>query len=144
MNVKAIIAGLVGLVIGVAGYYLVGRSPSVVQHLVQPTTPPNVALMLGQDLSSNVSYAAKSLMTPPMRRQFTMADWTALRHWIGETDGYGFATYEVLTFPNHRSLTLWLTTPVGGPSNHWEIQQIKEGTTLTTTPSSPLVNTTSP
>ncbi len=130
MKVKTPLAGLVGLVVGVAGYYVVGRAPSVVQHVVQPTTPSNVALMFGQDVSANVSYAAKSLMTPPTRRQFTQADWRTLRQWVGKTGEDGFATYEVLTFPNHRSLALWLTTPIGGPSNNWEVQQIQEGTNL--------------
>jgi hypothetical protein len=135
MNLKTVVAGLIGLVIGVAGYYLVARSPNV----IEPSTPSNLALMFGQDVNSNAAYPAKSLMTPSARRLFTSADWQALRHWAGNTGGYGFATYEVLTFPNHHSLTLWITTPIGGPGNQWEIQQIQEARTASSPMSAALV-----
>ncbi len=144
MNLKIILAGFIGLIVGASGYYMLGRSPSVSQHEIQPSTPPNVALMFSQDMTANVSYGAKSLMTPSTRHHFTKADWLALRHWVGKSDGYGIATYEVLTFSHHRSLTLWLTTPIGGPNSHWEIQQIKEGTTVTSTSSSPFVQVSHP
>ena len=140
MNLKPIIAGLFGLVVGLAGYYLLGRTPSI----VQPTTPPNAALMFEQDVRANVSYAAKALMTPPTRRQFTQADWQSLRHWVGQANGYNFATYEVLTFPSHRSLILWLTTSTDDPSNDWEIQQIQEANKLTSIPSPSFVKATTP
>lgn len=97
---------------------------------MQPTTPTNVALMFGNDVSINSLYAMKSLMPLAARRHFTQGDWTSLRRWIGKrgADGYGLTTYEVLTFADHRTIALWLTTPIGSQSNVWQIQQIDEGT----------------
>ena len=62
MNLKMFLAGLIGLDLGVVGYYMVGRSPSVVHHDLEPTTPTNVALLFDNDVIANNSYAAKSLM----------------------------------------------------------------------------------
>ncbi len=130
MNWKTVVAGLTGMIVGILGYYWLGQSPSVVQHDMQPTTPTNVALMFGNDVSINSLYAMKSLMPLAARRHFTQGDWTSLRRWIGKrgADGYGLTTYEVLTFADHRTIALWLTTPIGSQSNVWQIQQIDEGT----------------
>ncbi len=67
MNLKTVVAGLIGLVIGVAGYYLVARRPNV----IEPSTPSNLALMFGQDVNSNAAYPAKSLMTAACLRART-------------------------------------------------------------------------
>ena len=146
MNMKPVVAGLMGLVVGVLGYYLVGRSPSVVHPTMQPTTPTNVALIFDSDVTANSLYALKSLMPQATRRHFTAADWTSLRRWIGKrgSEGYGLATYEVLTFPNHRSVTLWLTTPIGSDSPLWQVQQVVEGTHVPPQSSSSFVASTHP
>lgn len=144
MNAKTLVTGLVGLVIGVLGYYLVGRAPGMVNHEVRPTTPTNVALLFRNDVSANSLYAAKSLMPQATRSHVTPADWISLRRWMGDSNGYGFATYEVLTFPNKRTLTLRLNLPTGTRSNLWQVQQIQEGTAIQMHPWSVFVGSKNP
>ena len=126
MNLKTVLAGVIGLVIGVGGYYLIGlQSAKTI-----PQTPTEMGIQFGTDINANSLFAARSLMTGHASRQFSQIDWKSLKRWAGSgsTKGFAFQTNEVLTFPDGHTLTLWLINPIGSTNSSWQIQQITEGT----------------
>lgn len=129
MNLKTIIAGLSGVVVGVLGYYFLGRSPASAHHIMQPTSPTNLALIVRQDVKANDVYAVRSLMPKRLAGQFTQSDLSSFRKWMGPGGTSDLATYEVLTFPNHHAISLWITQPIGTSSNLWQVQQMTETST---------------
>ena len=102
-------------------------------NVVKANSPTNVALMLTQAVDSGNLYSVQDLMTPPQRKQFTNADLISVRQYIGvgtkAEAGAFLNNYEVITFGNRHSITLWITPSLN--KNHtWQVQRISEGVTI--------------
>ncbi|GLG00289.1 hypothetical protein Alches_03280 [Alicyclobacillus hesperidum subsp. aegles] len=99
---------------------------------MRPTSPTSVSLMFEQAIVSDQPEKAQQLMTPLTRNTFTRTDFNALRQYIGggrvASDFSTLKTYEVLTFGNGHSVTLWITH--FNNDGIWEIQRIIKGSTF--------------
>ncbi len=124
MKIKSVLTGLIGFVVGIGGYYLLGRSPAQARHIVQATTPTNVGLMFMQAVAANDVYAAKSLMVPGVGHDLTPMALQHLRAWLPQKDGTGIATYEVLTFSDHKELKLEIVPSLTGRPQLWQVEKI--------------------
>lgn len=122
---------LLGIVIGVGGFYFATMTPG--SNVVKATSPTNVALMFTQAVDSGNLYSVQELMTPQQRKIFTSAELTSVRQYIGvgtkAEAGSLLNNYEVITFGNGRSVTLWLT-PTLNKNQTWQVQRISEGVTI--------------
>ena len=131
LELKNFLWVLLGIVIGVGGFYFATMTPG--SNVVKANSPTNVALMFTQAVDSGNLYSVQDLMTPPQRKQFTNADLTSVRQYIGvgtkAEAGSSLNNYEVITFGNGHSITLWLTPSLN--KNHtWQVQRISEGVTI--------------
>ena len=120
-----------GIIIGVAGFYFVTSKPE--RNEISANSPTNVALMFTQAIDSGNLYSVQELMTSPQRKHFTNADLTSVRQYIGvgtkSNAGSTLNNYEVVTFGNGHSITLWLT-PSMNNNQTWQIQRVTEGAIL--------------
>lgn len=119
---------LLGVVIGVGGYYVATWTPR--SKVMQPDSPAAVAMMLTQAIDDNSLYALHNLMTPQQSGHFTGSDLRSLRQYVKVNTkaeaGSSIDTYTVITFGNTEAITLWLAPPMG--KNHfWQIQKITKG-----------------
>ena len=116
---------------GVGGFYFATMTPG--SNVVKATSPTNVALMFTQAVDSGNLYSVQELMTPQQRKIFTSAVLTSVRQYIGVGTKAGAGAflnnYEVITFGNRHSITLWITPSLN--KNHtWQVQRITEGVTV--------------
>lgn len=118
---------LLGIVIGVAGFYSV---TTFGPRILKPDSPSNLAILLKQAVDDNSLYSIKYLMTPEQRDNFTSSDLQSLKQYIrvgtpGE-GGTSLDSYLVMTFDNYQAITLFLAPPIG-QHHTWQIQRISKG-----------------
>ncbi|WDL97254.1 hypothetical protein [Alicyclobacillus sp. ALC3] len=136
---KDILWVLLGVVIGVGGFWIITYKPG--SDVFKPTSPTNVSLMFEQAVNNNSLYSVRELMTPQTKDSFTRNELKAVRKYVKagtkeESTGTGYSTYEVVTFGSKNiPITLWLAPPLTATKSPlWLIQRITEGATVTSPP----------
>jgi hypothetical protein len=138
LELKSFLWVLLGIVIGVGGFYFVTMTPG--SNVAKANSPTNVALMFTQAVDSGNLYSVQELMTPQQRKIFTSAELTSVRQYIGVGTKAGAGAflnnYEVITFGNGHAVTLWLT-PTLNKNQTWQVQRISEGAKVASENSKP-------
>lgn len=118
---------LLGVLVGAGGLWFADYP--LRSSVMRPTSPTSVSLMFEQAIISGQPEQVQQLMTPLTRNTFTRADFNVLRQYIGggraASDVATLKTYEVLTFGNGHSVTLWISN--FNNDGIWEIQRFIKG-----------------
>lgn len=129
---------LLGVVIGIGGFYVVPRIFN--SNVVKPDSPTDISMMFKQTVDANSLFDVRALMTPEAKSDFTSNDLQAIRKYIEvgtKAEGAtSYDNYEVITFGNKKVVTLWLVPPPLGKKNGmWQIQKIIKGNAVGTSSS---------